>query len=85
LQKYYRESKKVNHASLSHLIYQVLQHYRAKEETQKTAHWCFVRATQSNCCSALVLLSHKPYHQKPQAERIDYKIYGVMQQRKHES
>ena len=38
----------------------VLQHYLAKEEIQKTAHWCFVRATQSNCCSALDFLSPVP-------------------------
>jgi len=46
----------------------VLQHYLAKEETQKAAHWCFVRATQSNCCSALDFLSPVPCPQKPQAE-----------------
>jgi len=28
-----------------------------KQETQKTAHWCFVHETQSNCCSALDFLS----------------------------
>jgi len=40
----------------------------AKEETEKTVHFCIVHATQLNCCSA-------------RAERIDYKIYGVIQQR----
>ena len=40
----------------SHLIYLMLQHYLAKVETQKTAHWCTVRSTQSNC-SALIFLS----------------------------
>jgi len=38
----------------------MLQHYLAKEETQKTAHWCFMRATQSNCCSTLDFFSPKP-------------------------
>jgi len=44
----------------SHLTYLVLQHYLAKEETQKTAHWYTVRATQSNCCNVLNFLSRKP-------------------------
>jgi len=48
--KCYRESKKFD------LTYLVLQHYLAKEETQKTAHWCIVCATQSNCCSTLDFL-----------------------------
>jgi len=42
---------------VSHFTYLVLQHYHAKEETQKTANWCFGRATQSNCCSAFGFLS----------------------------
>ena len=44
-----------------------------------------MRATQSNCCSALDFLSPEPCPQKPQAERIDYKIYGVIQQHEYES
>jgi len=44
----------------SHLTYLVLQHYLVKEETQKTADWCFVHATQSNCCSAVDCLSPEP-------------------------
>jgi len=51
----------------------------AKQETQKTAHWCIVRATQSNYTSWTVLhaidfLSPKPCPQQLRAERIDYKI-----------
>jgi len=38
----------------------VLQHYLAKEETQKTAHWCIVHTAQSNCCSAVDFLSPEP-------------------------
>ena len=49
----------------SHLTYLVLQHYLAKEETQKTVHWCIVRATQSNCCSALDFLSPEPCPNSP--------------------
>jgi len=49
---------------LSHFIYAVLQHYLAKEETQKTAHWCIVRTTQSNWCSALDFLSPEPCYYK---------------------
>jgi len=45
----------------AHLTYLVLQHYLTKEETQKTAYWCIVRPTQSNCCSALDFLSPEPY------------------------
>jgi len=50
----------------------------------KIAHWCFVRATQSNSCSALNFLSPEPCPQQPRTERIDYKIYGVIQQREYE-
>jgi len=32
--------KKSDDALLSRITYLVLQHYLAKEETQKTAHWC---------------------------------------------
>jgi len=42
----------------------VLQHYFAKEKTQKTTHWCLVHATRSNCCSALDFLSPEPCPQK---------------------
>jgi len=52
--------KESDDALFSHLIYLVLQHYRAKEETRKTAHWCTVRATQSNYCSALDFLFPEP-------------------------
>ena len=38
----------------------VFLHYLAKQETQKTAHWCIVHATQSNCCSAIEFLSSEP-------------------------
>jgi len=37
----------------SHLTSLVLQHYLAKEVTQKTTHLCIVCATHSNCCSGL--------------------------------
>jgi len=47
-----------------HLTYLILQQYLAKEETQKTAHWCFVRAAQSNCCSILDSLSPESCPQK---------------------
>jgi len=56
----YRESKKSDNALFSHLTYIVLQHYLAKEETQNTVHWCFMHATQSNCCSALNFISLEP-------------------------
>ena len=62
------------------ITYLVLQHYLVKEETQNRAHWCYVHATQSNCCSALDFLSPEPCPQKPQAECIDYKSYWVIQQ-----
>ena len=65
LAKCYRESKKSEYALFSHLTYLVLQHYLAKEETQKTAHRCFVRATQSNCCSAVDFLSPEPCPKAP--------------------
>jgi len=54
----------------SHLTYLVLQHYFAKEETQKTAYWCFVHATQSNCCSALGFLSPVPCPQSPKLNAL---------------
>jgi len=79
-QKCYWESKKSDDALFSQLTSPVLQHYLAKEETQKTAHWCFAHATQSNCCSALNFLSLEPCPQQPQAKCIDYKIQGVTQQ-----
>ena len=41
------------------------QHYLVKEETQKAVHWCFVRATQSNYCSADDFLSAEPCRQSP--------------------
>ena len=44
----------------SHLTYLVLVRYLAKYETQKTAQWCIVRATQSNFCSALDFVCHAP-------------------------
>jgi len=43
----------------------VLQHWLEKEETQQTAHWCIVHATQSNSCSALDFLSPEPCPQQP--------------------
>jgi len=48
----------------SHLTYLVLHHYLAKEETQKTAHWCTAHATQSNCCSALDFIYPEPCPQQ---------------------
>ena len=55
----------------SHLIYLVLQYYLAIEETQKTAHWCFVHATQSNCCSAVEFLSPEPRrHKSPKLNAV---------------
>ena len=70
----------------SHLTSLVLLHYLVKYETQKkTAHWCTVRATQSNNCSALDVLCPESYFQQPGAERIDYQIQGVIQQREYES
>jgi len=65
-----------------HLTYLVLQHYHAKEETQKTAHWRFVHATQSNCYSAVDFLSPEPCPPTARAGRIDYKIQEVIQQRR---
>jgi len=59
-QKYYWKSEKSGDALFSHLTCLVLQHYLTKEETQKTVHWCIVRATQSNCCGALDFLSPEP-------------------------
>jgi len=40
----------------------VRQHYLAKEETQKTVHWCFVGAAQSTAAalSTSFLLNHDP-------------------------
>jgi len=63
-QKCYWQSKKSDDALLSRLTYLVLQHCLAKEETQKTAHWCFVRATQSNCYSAPDFLFSEPCPRK---------------------
>ena len=59
-----RNVTKSDKALFFHLTYLVLLHYLAKEETQKTAHWCFMHATQSNCCSALNFLSPEPCHSK---------------------
>ena len=56
----HRESKRSDDALFSHLTYLVLLHYLAKEETNDTAHWCTVHATQSNCCNALNFLSPEP-------------------------
>ena len=45
--------------------------YIAKEETQKTAHWCIVRATQSKCWSALDFLSSEPCpHNSPELNAL---------------
>ena len=54
----------------SHLIYLMLLHYLAKSVTQKTAHWCFVRATQSNFCSALDFLSPEPCPKSPKLNAL---------------
>ena len=72
-QKCYWESRKSDDALCSHLTYLVLQHYLAKEETQKkTAHWCFVHVTQSNCCSVLDFLSlnHAPPKKSPKLNAL---------------
>ena len=69
-QKCYRESKKSDDALFSYPTYLVLQHYLAKEETQKTAHWCIVRAAQSNCRSALDFLSPEPCPQQPELNAL---------------
>ena len=53
-----------------HLTYLVLQHYLAKEETQKTAHWCIVRATQSNFCSALDFVYPEPAPNSPEQNAL---------------
>jgi len=71
---------------LSHRTSLVTQHYLMKEETQKTEHWCIVRATQSNCGSTVDFLPPEPCALiSPEAERIDYKIQGVIQQCEYES
>ena len=41
--------------------------------------------TLSNFCSALDFVYSEPCFQQPRAERIDYKIYGVIQQLEYES
>jgi len=64
------KNKKSDDALFSHLTYLVLQHYLSKEETQKTAHWCVVRATQSNCCSALDFLSPEPCPKSPKLNAL---------------
>jgi len=64
---------------VSHLTYLVLQHYLAKEETQKTAHCYLMHATQSNYFSALDFLSLEPCPPKAPS-CTDYKIQGVIQQ-----
>jgi len=48
----------------------LLQHYLAKEETQKTAQWCFVRATQSNCYNALDFLFPEPCPNSPELNAL---------------
>jgi len=48
----------------------MLQHYLAKYETQKTAHWCIVRATQANCCSTLDFLSPEPCPNSPELNAL---------------
>jgi len=53
-------TKKVRNQMMLFPTSPVLQHYLAKDETQKTVHWCFVHATQFNCCSALDFLSPVP-------------------------
>ena len=69
----------------SHITYLVLLHYLATEETQKRAYWCTVRATQSNCCSAIDFVYPEPCPQQPRAQCIDYKIQRVIQQHEYES
>ena len=69
-----------NNALFSRLTYLVLLHYLAKEESQKTMHCAYntVQLLQRS------LLSPEPCPQQPRAERIDHKIYGVIQQHEYE-
>jgi len=47
-------------------------------------HWCIVHATQSNYSSTLDCLSLESCPQQPRAKRINYKVYGVIQQCEYE-
>jgi len=53
--------------------------------SQKTAQWCFCvqHSPTAAALSTCFLLNHAP--QKPRAERIDYRIQGVIQQCWYES
>ena len=53
-----------------HLTCLLLQHYLGKEETHKTAHWCFVRATKSDYCNALDFLSPEPCPNSPKLNAL---------------
>jgi len=47
-------------------------HYLAKQETQKTVHWCIVRATFANFCSTVDFVYPEPCPQQPLG-CIDYR------------
>jgi len=51
-----------------------------------TAHLCVGRVTQSNSCSVkhLILFLQSYVHNSPDLNPVDYKIWGVMQQRVYE-
>ena len=52
---------------------------------QRTGAHALCMQHSPNCCGALDFLSPEPCPQQPRVERIDYKIYGVIQQREYES
>jgi len=67
------------------LTYLVLQHYIVKEETQKTARWSIVRATQSNCCSTLNFLSPEPCPDSHKLNALITRFRESLQQQEYES
>ena len=79
---------KSDDALFSHLTYLVLQHYLAKEETQKTAHCCIVRATheQSNCWSTVDFLFSEPCsHNSLELNALITRFKESYKQREYES
>jgi len=54
---------------------------RERGNSEDSAHWCIVRATQPNRCSTFNFLSPEPCPQQPRGECIVYKIQGAIQQR----
>jgi len=63
-----------------HLTYLLLQHYLAKEETQKTEHWC--NTLQLLQRFRLFLLNHAP--NSPELNALIAR-FRVIQQREYES